>query len=166
MESRQRKKLPKRIIIPIMVLFAPIICCVLPVQLNTCYNDYRLRQFAKPLFEYPLPPETQVIEHFSTLGLFGNGNHCDFLVNQMMETTLTEEEIQNYYQDVKFPRILTSTIYEPMSPQIVFESSSHVPSKRIGTFFENSTPSEDVLAFVVGLGDVGNPPGLDLRCSG
>lgn len=148
-----------------MVLFAPIICCVLPVKVNMWYNDYRLRLFAKPLYEYPPPPETQIIERYSQIYRSGNGNHCDYEVGQQMETTLTEEEIRNYYHDVKFPRVNGSKVSGPAIFLIFFESSSHKPSNRIETFFENSTPSEEILAFVVVLGDIGNPPGLDLRCS-
>ena len=74
---------------------------VFPVVLN----NFRLQQFAKNLYAYPLPPHTEVINRSAKVGLLGgNGNHCDFEARQYMRTALSQEEIEAYYQGVSLPR--------------------------------------------------------------
>lgn len=136
-------------------LFAlPFLCCVGPFVIAVPVNDVRLDVFAAPLFAYPLPPQTEVLRRTKEVGLFGNGNHCDFQVIQYMRTKLSQAEIEAYYQDLSVPRIFP-----------VFEATRQGDID-IFLFFHDTT--DGYLSFEAAIGDMGYSSGIsafDLRCN-
>src|SRR5688572_28133558 len=92
-------------IVCLIIVLVPIAFCALLFWIQQAYNDWQLQKFASNLFNYPLPPQTEIINRHSEVGLMGNGNHCDFLVTQIMRTRLSESEIEAYYDEVLLPPV-------------------------------------------------------------
>ena len=117
-------------------------------------NNVRLDVFAAPLFAYPLPPQTEVLRRTKEVGLFGNGNHCDYQAIQYMRTKLSQAEIEAYYQVVSVPRVFP-----------VFEAKRQGDID-IFLFFHGIT--DGYLVFEAAIGDMGYSSGIasfDLRCN-
>jgi uncharacterized membrane protein YtjA (UPF0391 family) len=88
---------------PVARVFFPLLL-VLPVLYVLSFfaghlvNNLRLAKFEDQLFDYPLPEGAEVAGRSSQVGvLLGNGNHCDFVVEQSLRTVLTVEEVRSYY---------------------------------------------------------------------
>jgi hypothetical protein len=134
------------------------LCCCLPLSVPVLLNNYQLHKFGSNLYNYPLPPQTQITDRQAEVGLTGNGNHCDFVVEQSFVTSLSREEIAAYYADVVFPParsepqgwgdFWTTGIHQPIQPTLEF----------------NETSSDGRLEFKLRLVDYGYPPGFDFRC--
>lgn len=100
----------KRRKILFMILGLPVLLYILflifvaPIALpSRIHNEITLQNFARPFFEYPLPPETVEISNSARWGtLTGNGNHCDFEVSRTLRTELSQTEIEAYYATVEF----------------------------------------------------------------
>ena len=90
----------------------PICLCGFFVWLPIYLNDLRLSAFANNLYTYSLPPDTTVIERHSELSKVGNGNNCYYRAEQSMVSSLSRIEIEQYYKDVKLPRVSYSVIYD------------------------------------------------------
>lgn len=58
--------------------------CGLAIWLPQVDNNQHLQRFADELYNYPLPPQTEVVEQNATVTLLGNGNHCDFVATQSL----------------------------------------------------------------------------------
>lgn len=136
----------------ILFFVLPWLFCVAPFGANELVNNVRLHLFASPLFDYPLPPNTEVISRSQVVGLLGgNGNHCDFEATQYMRTTLAQEQIEKYYSEVRLPRVLT--LWEP----------KRAGDSDIFLFFDGV--SDGSLLFHASLGDIGYSAGFDWRCN-
>ena len=138
----------------ITIIALPLLCCVGPFLIAIPVNNVRLDIFAAPLFAYPLPPQTEVLRRTKEVGLFGNGNHCDFQAIQYMRTKLSQAEIEAYYQEVSVPRIFP-----------VFEARRQGDID-IFLFFDDTT--DGYLSFRAAIGDMGYSSGIaafDLRCN-
>jgi hypothetical protein len=79
--------------------------CIAPFTLPELFNDWQLQRFASHLYEYPLPLQTTRVARHSSVGIEGNGNHCDFRASQDMVTKLSRAEITAYYRDVELPPV-------------------------------------------------------------
>jgi len=79
------------------------VVCSLIYLVPQLLNDIQLETFSSHLYEYPLPPNSEVVSQHAEVGLMGNGNHCDFLVEQTIITHLSKAEIETYYENVTFP---------------------------------------------------------------
>ncbi|MEA3308461.1 MAG: hypothetical protein U9Q70_02985 [Chloroflexota bacterium] len=113
-------------------------------------NNLRLQRFAGNLYDYPLPPNTEVLDRHAEVGLTGNGNYCDFQVEQSLVTTLTREKIEVYYQNLKLPAA---------------GELHHVDSAvSVRVHFDETFSSDGKLHFTIELFDSGYPPGFDIRC--
>ena len=79
-------------------------------------NDRILDLFGEPFLALPLPPDTEEVR---TVEIWGNLDEedmgCDFRVQRVLLTTLSEEEIRAYYVTVGFP-----PIYEDSPNAVVF----------------------------------------------
>jgi hypothetical protein len=133
----------------VAVLLLPIVCGWFALTANILINNIRAAHFGSPLFNYPLPPDTTVIRRYTEVIRTGSGNHCDFGAIQVMETSLSEEEVRAYYSDVSFPRPIGS-IYPDPAPHLID--------------FDDATASQETLTFSYILFDANQPPGIDLRC--
>ena len=138
------------------MLIVPIVFCMLLYWLPQLFNNWQLNRFANNLFDYPIPPQTEVISRHVDVGLTGNGNHCDFEATQTMRTKLTSEEIEAYYNEVLLPPVNSHNegISEPYQ------------GKPIPIFidFDHSALENGWQRFTIQLFDFGYAPGLDFRC--
>lgn len=84
--------------IPFIVILLPILLFVfVPV-----YNNIKLEFFANQIFDYPLPPSSKVISTNKKVGNFtGSSKHCDFLATMIISTSLSKDEIKDYYKKLK-----------------------------------------------------------------
>jgi hypothetical protein len=156
LERRHRNLQIRNAVGCLMTLITPIAFCALLLWLPQLYNNWQLSRFANNLFDYPLPPQTEVISRHVEVGLMGNGNHCDFVATQIMRTKLAAEEIEAYYNKVLLPPVNNHNegIAEPFQ-------GSPIP---IFIDFENSALEDGWQYFSIELFDFGYAPVLDFRC--
>ncbi len=89
-----------------IIMLLIILFLLSPLGLARIYNSITLFTFSQRFYAYPLPPETTLISRSSEYGLMGgNGNHCSFLATMLVTTTLTEQEMEDYYANVTFATI-------------------------------------------------------------
>ncbi|WP_223292384.1 hypothetical protein [Salipaludibacillus neizhouensis] len=91
-----RKNRMKFIVIGFLLLFLSII-----VAVNWTDKKEVSENFAKQLFEYPLPPQTEIIEKEQVNGkgvVSGNGGYWGVIASIHLQTTLSKEDILSYYQ--------------------------------------------------------------------
>src|SRR5688500_7730661 len=100
-----RLRWPRRIFGYVLAIVLPVFGCGLTCLLPVLYNNWQLDRFARNLYDYPLPPQTEVVNHQAEVGLMGNGNHCDYVVRQVLLTSLVPEDIEAFYADVMLPAV-------------------------------------------------------------
>ena len=127
-----------------------LLCCSLCVGIPVWLNNLRLAHFAGNLFAYPLPRNTVVVERHSALGKVGNGNNCWYEARQSDITTLSREEIEQYYRDVSLPVVDPGSPYRP-------------DAIAVGLAFEEVS-GDGKLHFTLALYDIGPDTTLDFRC--
>jgi hypothetical protein len=92
------------------------------------------------------------MDRHATVGLLtGNGNHCDFVVEQSMTSTLDRREIEAYYRDATLPAVSG-------------ESQDAQNGRKVSIWFDESHSTDGQLRFTLRLADIGYPPGFDIRC--
>jgi hypothetical protein len=133
-----------------LVIGTPIVCCVIPIMIPVAINQWTLWRFANNLFEYPLPPNTVVVEKTIELSHPGNGNTCLYQAKLILASTLSLETIKSYYANVEFPRV----------------NDSPYASKSITAWvkLDNRTATASEKRFIVELEDFGSDVTLDIRC--
>ena len=134
----------------------PLILCALVIWLPQLYNNWQLHRFAGHLFDYHLPPQTEVISTQMDVGLRGNGNHCDFLARQTMRTRLAAGQIEAYYEEVSFPPVRAHNEGRALDFQ-----GQPIP---VYVDFDSTTFEDGWLNFTIELSDFGYDAGLDWRC--
>ncbi len=78
--------------IPILLVFSGLI--LIPAA-----NNLKLNQLEKQLLKLPLPGDSRFIEKQSVCGkLQGNGNGMNYLVTMVIESGLSQEELQEHYR--------------------------------------------------------------------
>lgn len=132
-----------------------MIICSLSVWLPVHLNNQRLATFASNLYNYPLPAETVVIERRATLGKVGNGNNCWYRAEQSMKSTLSVEEISNYYNGVVLPKINFGGWVDNYSTS---------PETQIDLKFDEVSSIAREIFFTLELLDDGSDITLDYRC--
>jgi hypothetical protein len=145
------KQLSVVVLVLVMSIFGLIICSSV-LWFPQRYNNQRLKAFADNLYNYPLPPKTEVISQRAEVGLMGNGNHCDFVVEQSLVTKLNREEITSYYEGARLPVV-------DKESQLAIDGL--IP---IGLSFGNDSPGNGDIYFKLKIVDVDYPPGFDIRC--
>jgi hypothetical protein len=156
LEHLQKKRQIKNTVGCLVTLIAPITLCAILLWIPQFYNNWQLHRFASNLYNYALPPQTEVISRYEEVGLMGNGNHCDYVAKQTMRTRLAKNEVEAYYAEVSLP---------PVYPNI--EGVERVfRGEPIPVFvnFDNSRLENGWLHFTIELWDYGYSAGLDLRC--
>jgi hypothetical protein len=148
----------KQSCLPLAISFAviPLMVCGLALWFPMSTNNLRLEKFAKKLYDYPLPPDTTVIEQHAVLSKLGNGNNCSYEAQQSLVSTLPREEIEHYYEGVMLPRVSFGAQYDGLydSPTVT----------KIRLEFEESQTNERKSSFTLTLFDVGSDVTLDIRC--
>ncbi|WP_219836119.1 hypothetical protein [Paenibacillus sp. R14(2021)] len=105
-EERKVKKGQKRILV--FFIFIAVLIFLNPFSISLYINNYYLNHFEKSLNSIPIPSNTRVVKLSSSVGLnsaykFGeeasNGDHCDFLAFKVLETSLSEKEVTEFYKN-------------------------------------------------------------------
>lgn len=90
------------------ILFLPLTCCTTVLMIPMIYNQAMLIRLREPFFNYPLPPQTFELRRESQItNITQNGtwDHCHFRVQRTLQTTLSENDLKDYYKDVLFSPI-------------------------------------------------------------
>ena len=140
------------ILLGILIVLVPLLCCGLPMGLATRANNARLQRFANNLYSYPLPPRTEEIRRNARVTLLGNGNHCDYAATRHLVTDLSREEIEAYYEDVVLPAVSDKSEYA--RDGLVW----------IDLEFDDQLTTDGRLHFAITITDIGYPAGWDIRC--
>ncbi len=155
------KRLPKvseGIVWVILPFGVTALCCVLPLGIPVASNNSQLSRFANNLYNHPLPPQTQVLNQKAEVGLMGNSNHCDFVAEQTIVTSLGRQEIEAYYAGVELPPVRSA----PQGRDDFWTTGLHSPVEPIVEFQEVRNNGQ--LVFKLSLVDYGYPAGFDFRC--
>ena len=156
LERRHKNRQIKNVLGCVVTLIVPIAFCALLVWIPQLYNSWQLNRFAGNLFNYPLPPQSEVISRHAEVGLMGNGNHCDFVAIQTMRSRLTVNEIEAYYDEVSIPPVnMKNVSLEPEfrgGPRPIFVD------------FDSSVLEDRWQRLTIRVWDYGYGAGLDLRC--
>jgi energy-coupling factor transporter transmembrane protein EcfT len=156
-----KKRLPKASEIIVWLVLPFVITglfCGLPLSIPVMSNNSQLSRFANNLYSYPLPPQTQILDKHAEVGLTGNSNHCDFIVEQTLVTSLSRQEIETYYAGLEFPPVRS----EPQGGDDFWTTGLHSAVTPRVEFQEVKDNGQ--LVFKLSLVDYGYPPGLDFRC--
>ena len=108
------------------------------------------------MYDYPLPPDTTVIEQHAVLSKPGNGNNCSYEAQQSLVSTLPREEIEHYYEGVMLPRVSFGAQYDGL-----YDSPTET---KVRLEFEESQTNETNSSFTLSMCDVGIDVTLDIRC--
>jgi hypothetical protein len=131
--------------------------CFLPCAIPATINNYQLYRFKRHLYDYPLPPKTLVSDQQAQVGLFGNGNHCDYVAELTLVSELSRQEIEDYYSDVVFPP--AREYRQVLEGQYELDSSYVKPDIVLIGLSDNGK-----YLYKVSISDGGYDPGLDFRC--
>lgn len=134
----------------IAALLSAILLCGFCFWLPQWLNNLTLQHFAENLYEYPLPPNTIVVNKSSDLQKVGNGNNCYYIASETLVSSLPREEIENYYKDVSLPVVDKNRIDELREIPVRLE-------------FKDETLTGKIY-FRLLLIDTGSHTTLDIRC--
>jgi hypothetical protein len=91
------------IIIVILIIISPFI---ITRQLNNISSS----NYAKQLYNCPLPSKTSLIAKESDCGNLGSaGNHMDFIAALLIQSNLSLDELESYYNNYAFKPAKTSS---------------------------------------------------------
>lgn len=80
------------------VIILVVIIIILLVTIPTLYNNFILHNFAKQLYNYKLPQNTEIIYKCTRCGkLNGNGDAMDYLACIVVKTDLEYENLIKHY---------------------------------------------------------------------
>lgn len=114
--------------------------------------------FAENLFEYPLPPETEVIDKdyfygYSFNHLTGSGGSMPVVASMKLSTTLSRETILHFYKDTEFfpfPKSETKGV----KLELYFEDEYNLQMTKDGYYYNNKTGHTDYVNKVVSIKSV------------
>ena len=161
MKHRQSLTNGKSFLIGIIAFLVLVVCgpCLffsgIPDMIR---NNIQLSRYANNLYQYPLPPNTRVVSKHSTVTLLGNSNHCDFVAELTLLTSLTRSDVDQYYENISFPPARSKYQGEEDS----FTTGIH-PGVRLQTEF-GPEMVDGYLQYKLKIVDFGYPPGFDIRC--
>lgn len=140
-----------------MILFAlPLLLCGGLLWIPQQMNNQKLEQFAAQLYDYPLPPSTEVISRHQEIALLSNGNHCDYVVEQVLATSSDPKGIEQHYANAEFvPVNKRNSSYETGKSPAFLEADIVITGEQF---------ADGRQKIIVGLMDYGNNPGFDIRC--
>lgn len=92
----------------LIIIWLPVTYCTTRLTPSAIYNQTLLMRLREPFFNYPLPPQTIEISrgsHIINITQNGTWYHCHFSVWRTLQTTLSENDIKDYYRGVLFSPI-------------------------------------------------------------
>jgi hypothetical protein len=114
----------KRIIFSVAIVLIVVVGCVWLLAGDMLRNDWRLIEFASHLFEYPLLPNTEVLDKQYRLEAMP-GDHCSYLAQIVLKSSSSKQEISAFYREVRFPEVANkvSLSFGPISPDLIFDKA-------------------------------------------
>lgn len=82
-------------------LLSPFLLILGLFLLTPLYNNFRLRQFERNFAAMAHPPQSKFVARTQEVGLFGNGNHCDFFVAELRSSSSSQNTIRKFYQSTR-----------------------------------------------------------------
>ncbi len=82
-------------------LLSPFLLLLLLFVGTTLYNNFRLWRFERNFAALSHPPQSKFVARTNEVGLFGNGNHCDFLVAEVRSFTGSRKAVRNFYRSTR-----------------------------------------------------------------
>jgi len=155
-DDRQKRRLEGVFYLILFVL--PLFLCGGLMWIPYQVNNQKLEWFAEQLYAYPLPPSTEIISRHQEIALLGNGNHCDYVVEQVLATSSDPKGIEQHYANAKF---LSVDKRKRHSSYETGEIPTFLTADVVITGEQFSDGRQKV---IVGLVDFGNDPGFDIRC--
>jgi hypothetical protein len=102
-------------------------------------HDLNLVKFAQEFERIPLPSHTTQLGQLSKeFGVLGNGNHCDYKVSKLVQSDLTKEQLQAYFNAFTLP---------PVEPEGETEAQSGVRGDNPNSIFVSQEWKESIGSF-------------------
>ncbi len=116
----------KRTILSVAIVLVVVVGCAWLSAGDMLRDNWRLIEFAGHLFEYPLPPNTEVLDKQYRLEATSDG-HCLYVAEVVLKSNSPKEEISAFYQEARFPEISnknkSSLSFGPTSPDLIFDNA-------------------------------------------
>lgn len=154
--DRQERRL--ECVFYLILLVLPLFLCGGLMWIPYQVNNQKLEWLAEQLYAYPLPPSTEVISRHQEIALLGNGNHCNYVVEQVLATLSDPKEIEKHYTNAKFLSVDKRKRYSS------YETGNSPTFLNADVVITGEQFSDGRQKVIVGLVDVGNDPGFDIRC--
>lgn len=86
-----------------VVVIVPIVGLALLIMVPMWRDDARFDDFRERVLAYPLPPKTESEGSDATFGKIrgGNGDYCEYRVQLVLRTGLSQGEIRAYYDKAR-----------------------------------------------------------------
>lgn len=124
-------------------------------------NNLQLRKYSAEVYAYPLPPNSEIVVTNQSVGLGpgASGNHCDFIVEMTITSTLSEDEVITYYDGVTFSPARSD--YQGFLDYSATGYHTPVPAF-VHLIDTNEVTGQNT--YEISVSDYGYPPGFDIRC--
>jgi hypothetical protein len=97
-QPQPKRRLLTRLLLLVAIVLLPVLGCLAPFAILTIPSNIAAWRFEQTIYDYPLPPSTEVVSRTTRFGLLeGNGNHCDISPTQLLRTPLTVSEVKAHY---------------------------------------------------------------------
>lgn len=78
---------------------------IVPYTIFIPIHTIGLYMFENRYSKIPQLPKSQTVHATSEVGLFGNSNHCDYIVGEFRISSSSRPEIEKYYKDFSVPAL-------------------------------------------------------------
>jgi hypothetical protein len=114
----------KRIILRVAIVLIVMVGCAWLLVGDMLRNNWRLIEFADHLFEYQLPPNTEVLDKQYRLEAMP-GDHCSYVAQVVLKSGSSKQEISAFYREARFPEVASkmSLSFGPISPDLIFDKA-------------------------------------------
>lgn len=93
----------KFLVILLCILMAGLLLFMTPVLWKMPIHNMKLNVFENNFAKISHPRETELVAKMKDFGLFGNSNHCDYIVGEYRTSNLQRETIINHYKGLHIP---------------------------------------------------------------
>ncbi len=84
-----------------LVVLALVFLFLSPFLLTPLYNNLRLSAFERRFASLTHIPDSEFIARTQDIGLFGNGNHCDFFVAELRSSPRSQNAVRRFYESTR-----------------------------------------------------------------
>ncbi len=149
-----------------------IFCLILPFAIAITwkmpFHNYQLWKMQKNFrstMQSVHPAESHLLAEMKEFGLFGNSNHCDYMVGEFRSSHLSKEMLRRAYAAVATSSFIGNRLVET---DIYFTDEDIFTDYPWSEWLEKYLPDNRNAAkentYLIFSGDDGNPPDGDIRC--